>query len=52
MYFQANDQFVFYNHKQFENNTYSFLSKIKRYTSKNPTFSIYTEGEANDNEKF
>jgi hypothetical protein len=51
-YFQANDQFVFYNHKQFENNTYSFLSKIKRYTSKNPTFSIYTEAVENDNDKF
>jgi hypothetical protein len=51
-YFQANDQFVFYNHKQFESTAYDFTSKIKRYTSQNPTFSIYTEAKEHDNEKF
>jgi hypothetical protein len=51
-YFQANDQFVFYNHKQFESTAYDFTSKIKRYISQNPTFSIYTEVKENDNEKF
>ena len=51
-YFQANDQFVFYNHKQFESTTYNFICKIKRYISKNPTFSIYTEAKDDGNEKF
>jgi|GEM_PF-4773845 len=51
-YFQANDQFVYYNHKQFENTMYNFTSKIKRYIFKNPTFSIYTEAKENDNGKF
>ena len=51
-YFQSNNQFVFYNHAQFENNTYNFSSKLKRYISKRPTFSIYSEGKEASNEKF
>jgi hypothetical protein len=51
-YFNNNTQLVYYLNSQFKKDTYSFLSKINRYTSTQPTFVTYSGLEFTSNQKF
>jgi hypothetical protein len=51
-YFGSNNNFVFYNSRQFNTQLYSFSEKIKRYFLKCPTFGIYSNQLQADNTKF
>ena len=51
-YFNNNTQLMYFLNTQFKKNNYSFLSKIKRYCSSQPTFATYAGTQIESNEKF